>query len=98
MPRVQRSNVVLHVNEEDVPHYLKLGYNLTTPTGEVIKAAIPNDTGTLQKLYVDQAAQIATLENQIANLTVEVERLTAELAAKKRGRKPAANAENTDAE
>jgi len=72
MARVQRGNVVLNVPEDEVQRYLQLGYNLTSPDGKILQAAIPNDFGTLQKAYVDNMARIAELENQVAKLTSEL--------------------------
>ena len=72
MARVQRGNVVLHVGEDEVNRYLQLGYNLTSSTGEVIKAAIPNDLATLQKMHLEDTAKIAELENTVATLTSQL--------------------------
>lgn len=72
MARVQRGNVVLHVEDDEVKRYLLLGYNLTGENGEVIKAALPNDLGTLQKMHVDDLAKIAELENTVAKLAAEL--------------------------
>lgn len=72
MARVQRGNVVLTVPEDEVQRYLQLGYDLTTPGGKILQAAIPNDFATLQKAYVDNQARIAELENTVAKLTSEL--------------------------
>jgi hypothetical protein len=72
MARVQRGNVVLRVKDEDVKHYLLLGYNLTKDNGEIITAAMPNDLATLQKMHLDNQAKIAELEDTIAKLTAEL--------------------------
>lgn len=69
MPRVQRNNVVLTVREDEVQHYIRLGYNLTTPTGQIIQAAVPTDLASLQKAYVEQTAKVEELENTIVRLT-----------------------------
>lgn len=70
--RIQRGNVVLRVEENEVQRYLNLGYDLTSPTGNVIKAAIPNDLGTLQQAYIDHTTRISELEAEIARLTSEL--------------------------
>lgn len=72
MARVQRGNVVLDVKEYEVQRYLQLGYDLTSPDGKVIKSAIPTDYATLQKLYLENTAKIAELENTVAKLTAEL--------------------------
>lgn len=75
MPRMQRNNVVLRVDEEDVPRYLNLGYNLTDDQGNIIKAALPQDLGTLQLMYIKQQQQIANLETTVAELTQKLTEL-----------------------
>ena len=70
--RVQRGNVVLRVEENEVQRYLNLGYDLTSPSGMVLKSAIPNDLGTLQQAYIDHQARISELEAEIARLTSEL--------------------------
>ncbi len=71
MVRIERGNVVLKVQEHEVQRYLSLGYNVTDDTGKVLKEAIPNDLGTLQKHYVEHKKRIAELEDIVAKLTAE---------------------------
>lgn len=71
MVRIERGNVVLKVQEYEVPRYIKLGYSVTDDTGKVLQAAIPNDLGTLQKCYVEHKAKIDELEAIVAKLTAE---------------------------
>lgn len=71
MVRVERGNVVLKVKEYEVQRYLSLGYNVTDDNGNVLKEAIPNDVGTLQKHYVEHKKRIAELEEIVAKLTAE---------------------------
>lgn len=73
MARVERGNVVLRVKDEEVQHYLNLGYNLTDDYGHVLKRSIPTSIGELQSAYVTQTAKIAELEDTIAKLTIELE-------------------------
>lgn len=87
MVRVERGNVVLKVKEDEVQHYLKLGYSVTNNVGSVLKAAIPTDFGTLQKLYLDQKVKITELEKTVAKLTAENTELSNTLNAKKRSKK-----------
>lgn len=71
MVRIERGNVVLKVQEHEVQRYLKLGYNVTDDTGNVLQEALPNDLGTLQRCYVEHKKQIAELEAIVAKLTAE---------------------------
>ena len=71
MARVERGNVVLHKDDEDVQHYIKLGYKQTDEMGNVIQDTIPSDVGTLKKAYIDKDKKIAELEATIAKLTAE---------------------------
>lgn len=73
MVRIERGNVVLKVQEHEVQRYLKLGYNVTDNNGKVLKEAIPNDLGTLQKHYVESKKRIEELETIVAKLTAENE-------------------------
>jgi hypothetical protein len=71
MVRIERGNVVLKVQEHEVQRYLKLGYNVTDDDGNIIKEAIPNDVGTLQKHYIESKKRIEELEDTVAKLTEE---------------------------
>jgi hypothetical protein len=71
MVRIERGNVVLKVQEHEVQRYLALGYNVTDDNGNVLKEAIPNDIGTLQRHYVEQKKRIEELESIVAKLTAE---------------------------
>lgn len=71
MAKVIRGNVVLHVDDRDVEHYLTLGYNHIEEDGTVIKSSIPSDVGTLQVAYVEFQNRIAELESELAMLKSE---------------------------
>ena len=73
MVRVERGNVVLRVEEDEIQHYLNLGYNLTDDRGHILKRSIPTQIGELQSAFVANMAKIAELENTIAKLTAELE-------------------------
>jgi methyl coenzyme M reductase subunit D len=75
MVRIERGNVVLKVQEHEVQRYLKLGYNVTDDTGKVLKEAIPNDFGVLQRHYVESKKRIEELELTVIKLTEEKEEL-----------------------
>lgn len=71
MVRVERGNVVLKVQDYEVQRYLTLGYNVTDDNGTVLKEALPNDVGTLQRYYIEQKKKIEELEAIVAKLTAE---------------------------
>lgn len=73
--KIERGNVVLRIDPRDVKHYLKLGYNVVDEQGNILQEAIPTDTGTLQRAFVDHKKRISELEETIAALTTECEKL-----------------------
>lgn len=75
MVRIERGNVVLKVQEEEVQRYLLLGYNVTDDEGNIVKSSIPHDVGTLQRFYVEHKKRIEELESIVAKLTAENELL-----------------------
>lgn len=66
--QVERGNTVLRISKDDVQRYLDQGYNLIDSNGNVLKASVPRDLGTLQKAYVDHTNKIKELEEEIAKL------------------------------
>lgn len=84
MVRVERGNVVLYVKEYEVPHYLSTGFSITDDNGNIIQAAVPNNVGTLQRIYIEQKQKIADLEAQIAELTKKLAEKPAEKPAPKK--------------
>lgn len=73
MARVERGNVVLHVPDDEIQHYLTLGYNVTDENGNILQEALPNNLAFLQKAYIEN-------KKRIADLQAAVQRLQAELA------------------
>ena len=65
---VQRANVVLQISEALVDRYIDQGYDVIDANGNVIKASIPRDLGTLQKAYVDHLQEIDALKKEIEQL------------------------------
>ena len=65
---VQRANVVLQISEALVDRYVDQGYNVIDANGNVIKASIPRDLGTLQKAYVNHLQEIDALKKEIEQL------------------------------
>lgn len=76
MATVQRANVILDIANEDVEHYMALGYNVIDARGNIIKETMPSDVVTLQAAYREHLKEIESLKAQ-------VETLTSELTAKK---------------
>ena len=72
MARVERGNVVLHIDDNDIQHYLNLGYNLTDESGNVLQRSIPTNLGELQSAFIANTARIAELEDTVAKLTAEL--------------------------
>lgn len=72
MVRVERGNVVLKVEDEEVQHYLNLGYNVTDSCGNIITQALPRDFGTLMSEYIKVCARVDELEATVAKLTAEL--------------------------
>lgn len=73
MARVERGNVVLHINDDEVERYLRMGFNLTNAVGNVITNAVPHDTTALQKAYIESQQKIEELEDTVAKLTAELD-------------------------
>lgn len=69
---VQRANVILQISEEQLDYYLTQGYNVIDSKGNVIKASVPKNLGTLQKAFVDNQAEIEKLKKQIAELKKQI--------------------------
>ena len=65
---VQRANVVLRVPEEWLDRYVDQGYDVIDDNGNVIKASIPKDLGTLQKAYIEHTQEIEELKRTIEEL------------------------------
>ena len=93
MPRVERGNVVMYVDDKDVQRYLNLGYNITDEFGNILKASIPTDLGTLQKFFIEHTEKIKLLEGQIADLTKQLMDAEAKKPAPKKKTTKAADKE-----
>lgn len=79
MATVQRANVILDIANEDVEHYMALGYNVIDARGNIIKETMPSDVVTLQAAYREHLKEIESLKAQVETLTSE---LTAKKSAK----------------
>ena len=73
---MQRANVVLQISPQQVDYYLNQGYNVIDDSGNVIKASVPKDLGTLQKAFVENAEEIKNLKTEIAELKKKLKQAT----------------------
>lgn len=71
--KVRRGNVFLKVSADDVQRYLAKGYDVVDANGNVIKASVPKDLGTLQKAFTDKSNEIQKLKDEIAQLKAQLE-------------------------
>lgn len=62
---VERGNVVLKIPEQEIERYLDQGYNLIDENGNVIKASLPRDVGSLQLAYIQHEKEIAELKAEL---------------------------------
>lgn len=65
---VQRANVILKINPQQLDYYLSQGYSVINERGEVIQASVPRDLGTLQKAYIEHTEEIKALKAEIQTL------------------------------
>ena len=70
--KVRKGNEVLRVEENLASYYLNKGFNVIEEDGTIIRAALPNDIGTLQTAYIEHLAKIKSLEEEVAKLTSEL--------------------------
>lgn len=82
MVDVKRDNVVLSVEEDDVDRYFAKGYSVLDKFGNIVKASVPTDVGTLQKAYVEHTELLKQRDNEIAQLRSQVETLLGSLSEK----------------
>ena len=68
MVRVQRANVVLQVDDEQVNEYLAKGFDVIGDDGKVLQASVPNDVNVLKQKFVEHTERIKALEDEIASL------------------------------
>lgn len=79
---IQRANVILRVPEDEVEKYYSKGYDILDNNGNVVKASVPNDLGTLQKAYIDRGIIIEELEREIADLKKQLKAKTRAVKSK----------------
>ena len=79
MVRVQRYNVILDIDDEELPKYMNLGYNqIDAVTGKVINEAIPTDANVLRCAYQEHIKEIAELKAEIEKLKAKPKKTTKE--------------------
>lgn len=75
MVTVQRYNVILDIDDEELPKYLGLGYNQIDPlTGEILNEAIPTDTNLLKLKFKQHKERIAELEKENKELKAKLKK------------------------
>jgi polyhydroxyalkanoate synthesis regulator phasin len=75
MVAVQRYNVILEIDEEELDKYMSLGYNqIDINTGEILHEAIPTDVNVLKLKYQEHKEKIAELEQQVKDLTAKLKK------------------------
>lgn len=75
MVAVQKYNVILEIDEEELDKYMSLGYNqIDINTGEILNEAIPTDINVLKLKYQEHKEKIAELEQQVKDLTAKLKK------------------------
>lgn len=75
MVAVQRYNVILEIDDEELDKYMSLGYNqIDINTGEILHEAIPTDVNVLKLKYQEHKEKIAELEQQVKDLTAKLKK------------------------
>ena len=81
--KVQRANVVLDIAEDQLDYYMNQGYSVIDKAGNVIKASVPRELGTLQKAYVDNTKKIEDLEAEKVELLKQIKELKKKKSTRK---------------
>lgn len=75
MVAVQKYNVILEIDDEELDKYMSLGYNqIDINTGEILHEAIPTDLNVLKLKYHEHKERIAELEQQVKDLTAKLKK------------------------
>jgi len=88
MVDVKRGNVILTVDDEEADKYFEKGYSILDSFGNIAKASVPSEKGTLQKAYVEMQEQLKMKDAEIASLKGQVEMLLAEMSKPKTTQQP----------
>lgn len=68
MVLVERGNVVLEVEDDNVQKYIDKGFSVRDAEGNILQRALPNTVGELRKLVVAQQNEIEELQEKIKAL------------------------------
>lgn len=68
MALVERGNVVLEVEDDNVQKYIDKGFSVRDAEGNILQRALPNTVGELRKLVVAQQNEIEELQEKIKAL------------------------------
>lgn len=89
MVDVQRGNVFLTIDEEDIEKYMAKGFSVVDAQGRVIRQSIPTSLSELQKAYSEHVniikekdAEIAALKSALLKMEQAAENKTAASAPK----------------
>ena len=74
MAKVRRQNVVLTIKDEDVKHYIDLGYKVIDDFGNVIAGEEPD----YKQLYFQEREKVLALEEKLKKLTAGEEEVKEE--------------------
>ena len=74
MAKVRRQNVVLTIKDEDVKHYIDLGYKVIDDFGNVIAGEEPD----YKQLYFQEREKVLALEEKLKKLTAVKEEVEEE--------------------
>ena len=73
--KVQRANVVLRINADQVERFLAQGYNVLDDSNKIVMEAVPHDTSELRRCYIEHKKTIAEQELEIENLKNKIKEL-----------------------
>lgn len=82
MAEVQRGNVFLTIQEDEIEKYMAKGFSVVDKFGNVIRQSIPTELNQLQKAYSEHVDIINQKNAEIAKLKSELKALK-EAGAKK---------------
>lgn len=88
MAEVQRGNVFLTIDDEDIKKYMAKGFSVVDQFGKVIKQSVPTELGQLQKAYSEHTELIKQKDIEIASLKAELQALKSAEVKKTSAAKP----------
>lgn len=88
MALVQRANVVLEIEDDNVERYLAKGFSVIDEKGNVLKSARPTTPEQFEKAYDEQRRINNDLVLQVEKLKKEIEQLKEQSKTKTVTKKP----------